>query len=430
MKRLNPKITKGIYPGGAPFWLVSCTVCGKRYRKKHDSEEAAHKDRAKLVRQDTGGLDVQKYGEAERAMYELKNSSNEDAKAKDIVFAVRWFCEHFVDERKVKPLRLYFEEFIGIKRAQGRREATVSELQRILGRFVKDFEMANVANIRFRELEAWIDANSNGPRSRQRVFHMVKHFFGYLSAMSENTPNHAPVLPKSPFEGRGVVYQDDEADEHTNVVIYTAGECEALIREAQRFNAQRMFVWLIFTGMRPFEAVRFWSEERWGWNLISPDLRFVTVPKAVSKTRRSRMIEVSPTLRRWLAAYRDFPSLMTGNWRDKYRWVRKGVLPKEKLTGDVARHTLISMMIKDGKGWAEIELQMGNKKDVQMRHYASLIVSESEVRDFYALTPDKFDLDMAESERRKMARENRKRAILINRLRHPQFKDADRVPAA
>lgn len=185
-------------------------------------------------------------------------------------------------------------------------------------------------------------------------------------------------------------------------MIFTAIECKALLEEAQRYNAQRMFVWLLFTGMRPFETTRFWTDPRWGWNLISKDLKFIRVPKAISKTRKPRVIAVSDTLRQWLECYRAFPSFITGNWRYKYSWARAKALPAEKLKADIPRHTLISMMIKDGKGWAEIELQMGNKKDVQMRHYASLITCENEVKAFYALTPDKFEHDLPEKEYRKI----------------------------
>jgi integrase len=147
---------------------------------------------------------------------------------------------------------------------------------------------------------------------------------------------------------------------------------------------------------------------------MESDLKFIRVPKAVSKTRRTRVIEVSPTLRLWLKAYRHFSSFMTRNWGGKYRQTRKKVLPKEKLKQDIARHTLISMMIKDGKGWAEIELQMGNKKDVQMRHYASLITSRNEVDDFYGLTPDRFEHDIDEETYRAAIRRRRAKSLKLH----------------
>jgi hypothetical protein len=100
------------------------------------------------------------------------------------------------------------------------------------------------------------------------VTHILKHFFGYLSGQSKKTPNPHPILKESPFKGREVVFQDDENGDETQIVIFTAQECEDLIRQAQLYNAQRMFVWLLFTGMRPVESVRFWRNPLWGWNLI------------------------------------------------------------------------------------------------------------------------------------------------------------------
>jgi integrase len=396
MKLPNPKITQDRYSSGTPYWLVSCTLRGQRYRKKHSNEEAANHDKARLFRAAAANLSAHEYLAAEQAIYLLKGTSNLDARGRDVIFAVQWFCEHYVNPAKIKTVRAYFNEFMSIKSAQGRRAATIEELDRFLERFVQAFEDSDVTLLRYPDLETWIKENSNGPSSRKRVTQILKHFFGYLSGQSKKTPNPHPILKESPFKGREVVFQDDDSGDETQIVIFTARECEDLIRQAQLYNAQRMFIWLLFTGMRPVESVRFWTDPRWGWNLISDDLKFIRVPKAVSKTRRSRVIEVSPTLRLWLKAYRHFPSFMTRNWGGKYRQTRKKVLPKEKLKQDIARHTLISMMIKDGKGWAEIELQMGNKKDVQMRHYASLIASRNEVDDFYGLTPDRFEHDIDE----------------------------------
>lgn len=406
MKLPNPKITKAAYPNGKPFWLVSCMLSGQRYRKKHDTEEAANQDKVRLLRTSTSGLTAREHVATEQAVHVLKSSDNHDARNKDVLFAVEWFCKHYVDPVKIKTLRDYYYDFMQIKRSQGKRELTIVELERFLGKFVTAFEKANVTMMKYEDMEPWIIANSGGPASQRRKFHMVKHFFGYLSGQSEMTPNPHPILKQSPFKGREVVFQNDEADDDTNIIIFTAQECKALLEEAQKHNAQRMFAWLLFTGMRPFEAVRFWTDERWGWKLISDDLRFIRVPKAISKTRRSRVIEVSPTLRAWLECYRDHPSFLTHNWRDKYLLTRQAALTPEKMKADIPRHTLISMMIKDGKGWAEIELQMGNKKDVQMRHYASLITSDREVESFYGLTPDKFAHDIEEVQFRKVMKAN------------------------
>lgn len=402
MKAPNPTITKGSYPSGASFWLVSCMLAGKRYRKKHETEEAANQDRVRLIRSGTSGLTGKDHVAIEHAVHVLRNSENADARDKDVLFAVEWFCQHYINPARVKALPDYYEDFLAIKRAQGRRPDTIKEIERVLGQFSADFAQGDVTLMRYEQIEPWIAKNSDGPRSERRVFHMVKHFFGYLSGDSKMTPNPHPVLKDSPFRGRGVIYQDDEEADDTQIVVYSAAECERLIRASQQLNAQRMFVWLLFTGMRPQESVRFWTDERYGWKMISDDLKFIRVPKAVSKTRRNRVIEVSATLKAWLEHYRQFPSLMTANWRDKYGLIRAEALPAEKLVADVPRHTLISMMIKDGKGWAEIELQMGNKKDIQMRHYASLVASQNEVDAFYGLTPDKFAHDISEADFRKV----------------------------
>ncbi len=399
MKTPHPKIKKESYPNGKPYWLVSCTLAGgERYRKKHETEQSANLDKVRLMRTATSGLSAREHVATEQAVHFLKTTENLDARGKDVLFAVEWFCQNFIDPVKIKTVRDYYRDFISIKRAQGRRPDTLIQLERFLTKFTTNFAKSDVTRLRYEDMEPWIKENSKGPEAERRNMHMAKHFFGYLSGQSKSTPNPYPILKQNPFQGHGVIHQNDDADEHSGIVIFEAAECRALIEEAQRWNAQRMFIWLLFTGMRPFEAVRFWTDERWGWNLISKDLKFIRVPKAISKTRKPRMIAVSDTLRQWLECYRDHPSFLTRSWDHKYTRVRSKVLPEGKIKPDIPRHTLISMMIKDGKGWAEIELQMGNKKDVQMRHYASLITCENEVQAFYGLTPDKFEHDMPEKE--------------------------------
>lgn len=415
MKPPQPQIKTKTYPSGSTYWQVSCSIGGTRYRRKHSTELGARQDCTRILREYANGMTRDEYLDAERAFYELKQSENQDASNCSMLKAIQWFCKHYVDEQRVMSIKDYYHDFMEIKHAQGRRIDTIRELEKILGRFAEDFSQTDVTTMRYDEIKTWVKRNARGPRSFDRLHHMIKHFFGYLSGQSKMTPNPSPILSKSPFEGQTVTYQDDEAGDYTTITIFTAAECEALLHESQRYNAQRMFIWLLFTGMRPKESIRFWTDARWGWKLISEDLRYIRVPKSISKTRQNRIIEIHPTLQFWLQNYRQHPSFMTANWRYKYTWVRQNVLPKDKLDADVARHTMISMMIKEGKGWAEIEMQMGNKKDIQMRHYASLISSESEVDAFYGLTPEKFNHDLLESERRRQVVAQLRRQIAINR---------------
>ncbi len=430
MKLPNPTIKKMHYPNGNPYWQVSCSVEGKRYRRKHGSEEAANQDSVRLMRTSLSGLTPSEHVATEQAIQILKKSDNPDVQNVDLVFAAQWFCEHYVNPARLKTIRQYYLDFMEIKKAQGRRTETLNELRRTLVKFMHDFEQANVTLLKYEDIEPWIISHSTGPASRKRISHIIKHFFDYLAGVSKNTPNPHPILKGSPFFGRSIIFQDDETQDDSGVVIFSAKECEQLLHEAQKHNAQRMLVWLLFTGMRPYESTRFWGEERWGWNMISDDPKYIRVPKAVSKTRRMRMIEVSPTLREWLMVYRNHPTFMTKSWELKYRIFRKEVLPPEKLKKDVPRHTLISMMIKDGKNWAEIELQMGNKKHVQMRHYASLVISKNESDYFYGLTPDKFPHDMSEDDLRKKMKARQSAGLRSYLAKKSALKQAQPVQGA
>ncbi len=133
------------YSSGSPYWQVSCSVSSKRYRKKHESEEAARQDSVRLMRTSLSGLTPTEHAATEQAIQILKKSDNPDVKDIDIAFAMEWFCEHYVNLARVKTMREYYQDFMAIKNAQGRRPETVYELKRILeNKFIPDFEYANL----------------------------------------------------------------------------------------------------------------------------------------------------------------------------------------------------------------------------------------------------------------------------------------------
>lgn len=116
-----------------------------------DSELIDH-DRVRLFWAAAANLNASENLTAEQAIYLLKRTGDLDARGRDVVFAVEWFCEHYVNPAKIKSVRTYFDEFMSIKSAQGRRDATIAELDRLLERFVQDYEDSDVTLLRYRDL--------------------------------------------------------------------------------------------------------------------------------------------------------------------------------------------------------------------------------------------------------------------------------------
>lgn len=429
MKLVEPRIHAYRYSNGQPYWRVYCRLPGgQSYQKKHSNEVAAQKDATRLVRLYLNSGNQEDWKQYEQAVAAVQACDNPDAKELPLADLVRWAAERYVNPSKLKPIEEYVEDLLRLKLEQGRRELTIVELRRCLGIFAKQCGTTGVNDFSQEGLDAFVAKNANGPRSLRRWRNHLKHFFDWLTGQSKMSPNPHPILRKSPITGWPIVTQDDDAID--NIVILSTGECEAVLREAAKHNAQRMFVWLLYTGMRPFEAARFWTDEALGWNAINLNKEVIGLPGRSSKRRKPRKIRIRPVLLEWLRHYNreQYPTWMTTNWRNKYGWSRQ-VLPIEKRVADTCRHTFISFLIEDGAPWAKIELEVGNTKAMQMEHYAQLVEDPADAKTFWALSPERigvFDVpeaawnDRVYATRVKTVLQNKKR-ILHKRNGQPLF---------
>jgi integrase len=418
MTPVQPRIRAYHYPNGNPYWRVDCRLpSGGTYQKKHRDEVSAQKDATRLIRLYLNAGNQDDWKRYELAVAAVQASDNADAKEIPLPELVRWAAERYVNPAKLKTVEDYVEDLLKLKEEQGRRELTIVELRRCLGIFARQCGKTGVNDFTQVGLDAFVAKHANGPRSLRRWRNHLKHFFDWLCGTSKMSPNPHPVLKKSPITGWPVVSQDDDAID--NIVILTAAECETVLREAAKHNAQRMFAWLFFTGMRPFEAVRFWTDPELGWNAINLNKAVISLPGRSSKRRKPRKIRIRPVLLEWLRHYdkEKYPTWMTTNWRNKYTWSRL-VLPKEKLVADTPRHTFISLLIEDGAPWAKIELEVGNTKEMQMEHYAQLVEDPADAKMFWALSPSKIGVfDVPETEWSEQVYATRVKTMLENKAK-------------
>ena len=407
---MKVKISKEKYDNGTPYWLVSCTVPQQgRYKKKHPTELEATKDRARLLSSVATSITLEEMDAAKAAILKLKNGSNPDCKGKSVLDAVEFFLEKFFDPNKILPLPDYVEEFLGRKRTEKLRGPTLGELERFLEQFAEDFKGANVRDIATPEiLNQYLNKRYKFNRNRKAI---LNQFFNYLAGTAQTTNRATPVISKNPIKLISFA-RKDEAD-ISAIEILSVKEAKDVIKKAAKFNAQRMFVWLIFSGMRPTESVKFWSAED-PWSQINLRGGIITVNASISKTRTNRQIKIQPNLKLWLQKYSG-QNFLTTNWRDKYGWTKEAVLPKSKRhVDDICRHTFISYLTSIAKNWQEVELQAGNTKQIQLSHYLALIHDDPKA--FWAITPESIGVfDVTEEEWKQIGRANRVKAILENK---------------
>lgn len=388
MKATIPKIKTGKYASGNPFWRVTYSLGGKQVNKKFPSEREANEHKQDVIRKFHGGVSLKDQDAARLAFEKFRAYQSKDADLAKLDFSdlVDWACQNF-QPAIGEDLEMLIDEFLTIKRKQGLREQTITELENYLYAFRDDFKGRTVETFTRRELEEYINVTKK-PFNKNR-FGTLKHFFAWLSGTSQATPIDNPILRDTPFRGWIKGRKDDEQIE--NIVIYTAEECRKILEVAAKHNAQAMFAFLLFTGCRPFEAVRIWDDHlKYGWNQVNWEKGIFHIPAAVSKTRKPRQVPLNGTLRAWLEHYKDCETLIPPNWRYKYTDVRKEALEGAKMVTDVPRHTFISQMLEKGESFAKIALICGNSKEMILDHYASLS-NEAECDAFFDLTPDKFE---------------------------------------
>ncbi len=354
-------------------------------------------------------VSLEEIEQAKAAILALRNSTNPDVKGHSLLDAVTFFCVHYRDTSKILPIDDYVNEFLAEKRKQDLRDPTVAQLESYLQEFAEDFKGQNIRDIAKREIvETYLTKTHIPNRNRKAI---LNQFFNYLAQTAQTTNREIKVIDANPV--RLLARRRRQDRDISAIGIITARDAVALLKRAATYNAQRLFVWLLFTGMRPTETVKFWNTG--GWRHINLDAGVINVNASISKTRTNRQIRIQPNLRTWLKHYRG-RNFLTSNWRDKYGWAKE-VLPEGRRDiNDICRHTFISYLSRISSGWQEVELQAGNTKAIQLQHYLALV--HDDPKSFWGITPKKIGIfDVSEEEYAHRGYLNRKAAILENRKR-------------
>jgi hypothetical protein len=392
---------------------VACTLPdGTRYRRKHQNELEARKDRATLISTHGTSVTLEEIEQAKAAILALRNSTSPDVKGRSLLDAVNFFCTHFRDTSRVLPIGDYVAEFLAEKRKQDLRAPTLAELEKFLHKFAADFAGQNIRDIAKREVVETYLTKTHAPNRNRKA--ILNQFFNYLAQTAQTTNREFKVIEANPV--RLMAHRRRQDRDISAIGILNAREVVAILKRAATYNAQRLFVWLLFTGMRPTETVKFWRTG--GWGHINLGAGVINVNASISKTRTNRQIRIQPNLRAWLEHYRG-KNFLTSNWRDKYGWTKE-VLPEDRRTiNDICRHTFISYLSRISSGWQEVELQAGNTKTIQLQHYLALVHDDPE--SFWGITPEKIGVfDVSEEEYAHKGYLNRRAAILENKkkVRH------------
>jgi integrase len=381
----TPKKTKKAYPNGNPMWLVSYTLDGKQVKKKFRREIEATEHKKKVIQSYIGGIDAAEMDIA-KAGYEfwktakVINSDLEDMKFLDFL--------RETTKSYHKPLGLYLEplvkRFIKIKRDQGLREISVTQLNLHLSRFQEKFDDKGADEITKEDLTEYLLGKFSKSSNRNEI-DAIKGFYNWLTGESPKTPIDKPMLnvSRNPFRG----WVNARKDKEHLVALFDFDQIKELLLAAANFKMAFYIAWQLHTGMRPTESYKFWTDERYGWKNVNADEQLIFLPSTISKVRQSREIVISDSMMAWIEKYQGekvFNFSSQTSWNFRYVQLRKGI---GAAGTDELRHTRISVMIRLGENITEIEHQLGNSAQIIKNHYLRLMTKNA-ANKINQITPD------------------------------------------
>jgi len=257
-------------------------------------------------------------------------------------------------------------DFLRTKAKTGRSDRYLRALRVSLKSFCRDRKHMELGNVTVADVEAWLDAQDWSPRTKKGYLSDVRVMFNYAvkRRMLEFNPAAAVELP----------IQDNKPP-----AIHTPGQVRTVLEFARGYSLPicRALAIRYFAGLRSAETNRL--EE------VYIKEQFIEVTAANAKTRRRRLVEISPNLRAWLQLGGTLPVHDINN---RWRWFT-GELKKAhgiSWQHNVTRHSFVSYHLARGGSAARTALEAGHTEQMLFAHYREL-VTPAAAAEFWNITP-------------------------------------------
>jgi integrase len=220
-------------------------------------------------------------------------------------------------------------------------------------------------------IESYLAKRDVGPVARDSDRRVVKAFFAWA------------VRPQRWLTINPAAAVTVELGQRPEPAVLTVPQCEALLRAAETHRDGKMVPHIavcLFAGLRPSEASRL------TWDKVNFKDKELRLGATDTKTGRSRIIPLEPTLRAWLRAYRGQRFYNRGQWRDMAA-IRKaaGITTWQ---ADILRHTSISHYFRLTGSYGKTAEFHGNSESIIKAHYQGRVTS-AESKRFYSIMPTK-----------------------------------------
>lgn len=377
---------KKVMKHGKPRWRVNDPhgPDGKRQRKFFETQAAAERwMRQRTEDRNSFGIHFAEMPAADRAAlaYHLQRLKNEGW---TIAAAVDFVLAHGRNPPSVPLIRLV-DEFIAAKRATGLRACYLRKLNASVRRFARGRENQPIAEITTAMIQEYVGCNGWKPATMRSYLVDLKTLFafGVKRKYLRESPAEAVELPRLDDKPPGILTPDE-----TRSLLSACVDNEP--------DALGVLVLCLFGGLRRAEA------EKLDWSEIGRE--YVEVKAHKAKTRRRRLVKVSPQLRQWLECARDVGAqLPARNYAGKLASILGKAGLKENWPQNALRHAFASYHLAKYRNENDTASLMGSSPQMVYQHYREL-VQPGEAEAFLGLLPPPDAMRRAE-----LLRTNRRR---------------------
>ena len=251
------------------------------------------------------------------------------------------------------PIKEAASRYSEILKRRSLRPASLAQTQLQLVQLTRELDSQMCHSVTAGQLEMWFAKRKWTRSTVDGVIGKVGPFFTWCvrEGYCVSNPCKAVKRPRS----------DDSPPS-----IFSPSEAKKLLKTASTFDSSFVPYLAIglFAGVRPAEILRLKKS--------SIKRGYIEITAASSKTRKRRLITISPNLKKWLEFDGDYPPL---NKRRRLAKLLK--LAKLEWKPDIMRHSYASYHLAQFESADKTALEMGHR-DTQMlfRHYRELVTKE------------------------------------------------------
>lgn len=361
------------------YYMIDVYRNGKRERKCFDSlaDAKVHADQLAIAIKNEGA-----------SVLDLSPSQRQDAvdalrKADGAVRLVDavdfWMLHNGI--AKGTTLSAIIDKWTIALRGQGCRETTLTERYYKTERLRAAMGDRVAAGITKQDIIEWMDGYSLTGATRDGYRRCFRAMFQY--AVEES------LIAANPIAGIKKIRMDERLP-----TPFTVKAVDAIMRTAEIYAPAMVPTLAVqfFAGLRPGEA------KSLDWRCVDFDEKLIRITPETSKVRRTRIIDMSDTLIKWLTPYRQDVGVVGIDSQPKFQyWMHNKIIKgKAGIAGlagvdwiqDGPRKTFASMHYATHGDAAKLASIMGHTggHDVLFRHYRGL-VKKTEAEKFWQIRP-------------------------------------------